>query len=705
MSQATEKLLHVITGQSKPETPPASKDAGRRYALKIRKERLLGVDFGVRGLRMVLSGGDGNVFLASRHTPYPRGLTPSDNEFPAFLGEEALALCGQLKNLKVWSHIVSPRVELFPLKMPKIPAWEMGEMVTWRVRKDHPFDDSEFIMDFAMYGEVMDQGAAKMAVLACLAPRKDVARLRALFIAAGLPLSGLTVAPLAFEALFRSQCCQVPDGSFALLNIAETSSRIDLYTDRKMLLSRVIKTGMSSMAEALSTACSEPSFASQPSGTEEAVSEGGSHPIDVYAESVQAEDDVEIVYNLEDLEEPSSSEAPHEQEGSSSREPLDGLQDTLPQAEQPDRLEFSSESSFESPSDSASESAPESASEPSPGPSLGTSNNAVGPELDDEAALDLLLHKLAGTPEPTDVCPSVSEEQVFSIIQPVCDRLARQVERTFDYTVRSLGHSRPGSLLLVGDLSMNQEMQGYFAAELGAEIRSLDALGPESSMHSAAAAALSLVDRRRLNLAASLTCSEKHGAVNMLRPFPQRQKAQGVQRANLAVYGVAIVVLLIMTLFFFLEHASIKERKETLSQLNTRLAAFEPKVDEPMLMRLAARIGQEHARLDTLSANLQPVAMLGEISRITPENIYLLHLRLAPAVKAEKKEDGKKAGIVMEALITDPTGNLDSALTGYLFVLGRSNLYSMPVVQSQEREQRPGLGEALRVVLHLDSPI
>ncbi|WP_031386837.1 type IV pilus biogenesis protein PilM [Desulfonatronum thiodismutans] len=650
MSQATEKLLHVITGQSKTKALPSRKKAfSSVFSLKKRKGRFLGVDLEARGLRMVLTGGEDNVFLASRHTSYPQGLTPRDSGFPAFLREEAASLCGQFNDLIVWSHVASSRFEVIPLKMPTIPLWEMGEMIPWRVRKDHPFDDEEFVLDFEIQGKVQDQGVPKVAVLACLAPRADISRMRGIFSAAGLPLAGLTVAPLAFQGMFQSRCCDVPESTFALLDISDRSTRIDLYTQRRILLSRVIKTGMTSMAEALATVCTSEKRSVAPTAVRESSSDN---------------DDVEIIIRLDDFDQDISTRADTE----SGENATSDLADALPE-------------------------------------------NPAQP-LNDQAALDLLLHKMAEAPPPQAACPPVTSEDVFRMITPVCERLARQVERTFDYTVRTLGYPRPEQVVLTGTLSSNQALLGYLSSELGAPVRSLGALGADSALHSDVAAMLPPYEVRGLDLAAALTRCEQHGSINLLKTFLQRQTAKAVEHANMAVYAATILVLLILSLLYGLEQATAREKARTLQQLDERLTAFHPQVDETMLLRLAADLGRERTRIANLSDNLKPVALLGEVSRLTPDYIRILHLRLdpAPANNAPDKSSPKDSSspqsttITLDLLVTGPFDGLNTALSEYLFTLRNSPLFDVPLIHGKTIEHHPGVGQAMRVTLHLSAP-
>lgn len=695
MSESTEKLLTIrgrgtqgatlstsdgSSDQVAPQRRPVPSPKSPLFSWKKRKQRCLGVDLNELGLRLALLGGQDNALLGCRQTLYPQSLALSGAAFPTFLRKEVASLCGQVDDLAIWSHVVSTRVELLSLKIPKVAEWEIEDLITWRVRKDHSFDDREYVLDFEIQGPVMDQGVSKIAVLVCLAPRKELDHVRGIFSAAGLRLTGMTVAPLAFQALLRSESHSPPEATFALLDIANTSSRIDIYTQRQLTLSRVIKTGQASMAEALAMGYAKMRRPTKPPLTGQAGA--NKQP------PLKEQEPIEITYDIKDKEPPFPFLAAN---GETEIPISDGSPHSNQSGLDSGHLAHASPAADRNWPDEAL-------------PESGT--------LDKDKAAELLLHKLANASAAPDTYGlELSSQAVFEMIKPVCERLMRQVERTFDYAVRSLAQPRPGRLLLTGELSVNNDLTAYISKELGTPAQAIDPLGPGNPL-SSAAAVLSPLEQRRLDLPTALARCETGGSMNLLRTFPQRQEAKAQERTNIAIYAAAILALLILSLFYGMEQNATRQKTEVLQAMDARLTAFQPQMDETMLIHLAASVEREQTRLGDLSLSLEPVALLGEISRLTPANIKILHLSLespprevAPSgTDADKKkdEDIKPATIILDVLLTGPVESLDTSLAGYVFALRGSRLFNMPMVHSKNLEQH-GLGEAMRVVLHLDS--
>ncbi|PTN37527.1 hypothetical protein [Desulfonatronum sp. SC1] len=669
MSQATEKLLHIIRSKGKEKSSAAHSSTRKVSGFRIpgpwsAKRRRLGVDIAPGGLRLMLVTDSESApkILGFRDIPYPEKAKPGSADFPAFLRDQVKSLCGRIGDLQIWSHVFSFRAQLQRLLVPKAPPWELYDLVYWRVKRDNPFDDDEFLLDFKVQGQVTQQGASMYSVICCLVPRDELDRTRSYFIEAGLPLAGLTTASLALQTMFRKPLLPVDSPHFATLHVERDWSRIDIFSEGNLLMSRMVKTGMTSMAETLVRQCSNRLEDWQLAASEH----GEDSEVDFFEQGLLVQDEAAEIAEIEAIA--ATLPGDDEKDDGSSLPKLAHVQplerrDDLPTTEQ------------------------------------------SGETISMDQAMDMLIRALASGSDVASIpWESLSDDQIFNLITPVCERLAKQVERTISYNTREQNQERVELLMISGDLSVNVRVREVFWGILGMPAIALDPLDPDQHTKWGPTSPPTQMDRVRQNLSLALALCTSSNCLNLQKTFHQIEEARSVQRVNLGIYGLTILALLVMSLFYGMEHSSINERSNTLAQLDTRLAAFQPQVDEAMLMDLATRIGKEHARLGALSASMHPVAMLGEISRVTPDTIHLLNLRLSPAIRTGD-DDTKKAEIILEALVTDPSGNLDSALTGYMFVLRRAGLFAMPVVQSQEREQRPGLGEVLRVVLLLDSSV
>lgn len=263
---STEKLLDVIRSRKDeaPPTPgradkPAPPNTGRfkislPKLIKLGKSSTVGIDIGHDYLRLVrveeTAGGKLAIIARRRFTIPPK--TPRDGpEFAAFLKSSLNSICGSAKPPDLWVNMSSGRVDVRHIRIPRVSHKQISNVVYWTAKKETPFDEKEMVFDFETQGEVIDQGIPKLAVMVYTAPRQEIEDLKALFSRIGRPLTGISIVPFSVQNLFRTAWLPSLEGTVANLFIGNDFSRIDVYSAENLVMTRGIKAGLSSMAEAL----------------------------------------------------------------------------------------------------------------------------------------------------------------------------------------------------------------------------------------------------------------------------------------------------------------------------------------------------------------------------------------------------------------------------------------------------------------------
>lgn len=262
---STEKLLELIRdeGPSSPQPYPGGPPRPAGQGLKTLLSNTLsfaktaisvGVDLGHEDLKLVKVNrvSDRKIEL----TDYTRVALdpeiPRDHpDFHQFLRATLAKFCGTAKSIEMWGTIPSARVETRHFKIPKVSPKQIANTVFWTYQKHSAFNEKETIFDFDVLGDAEEGGVKKIAVLAYIAPRKEVEDLRDLFIRAGFPLTGITIVPFAFQTLLRTGRIKTHGAAVSSLYIGRDWSRIDIFVDANLVLSRGIKAGIRTMVEAL----------------------------------------------------------------------------------------------------------------------------------------------------------------------------------------------------------------------------------------------------------------------------------------------------------------------------------------------------------------------------------------------------------------------------------------------------------------------
>jgi len=258
---STERLLELIRDNSDTQTNSdtgSTKSLGERInkiftlTLSFGKPATIGVDVGYKDLRLV----------KIRHTPRPElvdyvcipyegDLSPSRPEFYKFLKKSLTRFCGSGKSVEIWGNISSARVELRYLRIPKVPSKQIANAVYWSHKKVAPYDEKETIFDFEVIGDIYEEGTTKTAVVSFTAPKQEVQNLKELFAKSGFPLKGISIVPFAFQNLLRRNWIRSEAKNVSSLYIGRDWSRIDIFCEGNLVLSRGIKAGIKTMREAM----------------------------------------------------------------------------------------------------------------------------------------------------------------------------------------------------------------------------------------------------------------------------------------------------------------------------------------------------------------------------------------------------------------------------------------------------------------------
>ena len=262
---STERLLELIRDEAPAGALAAGSGTTQPIGSRIRnflsnsvsiskKSISVGVDLGHEAVKLVMlnrvSEHKTEVLDYARVTLNPE-IPKSHPEFHQFLRSALVKFCGPHRNIELWATISSARVETRHLKIPKVPQKQVANSVFWTYQRLSAFNDKETIFDFDVLGEIEEAGARKMSVMAFIAPRQEVEDLRGLFARAGFALTGISIVPFAFQTLLRTGRIRSHGAAVSSLYIGRDWSRIDIFSGDSLVLSRGIKAGIRTMADAL----------------------------------------------------------------------------------------------------------------------------------------------------------------------------------------------------------------------------------------------------------------------------------------------------------------------------------------------------------------------------------------------------------------------------------------------------------------------
>jgi len=582
---ATDKLLQVIKGKDldatkTPESfneplttkPPAGSKISKLIFSKENKSINVAIDIGESCLRLVKTRRNTArewQVLDVASFEYPIGITKDSAPYKQFIVGKIKNFC-DVQDCSLWSLLSASNVEIRHIRIPKVSKKDISNAVYWSFKKEFPYDENEFIMDYEIRDEVLVGGSAKISVMAYIAPKSEIEGLKKLFSDMGLSLSGITIHPFAIQNILRLRN-QISGDTLAFLHIGQESSRIDIYSRGNLTMTRGMKAGSHSIAEAL----------------------------------------------------------------------CDGLK--------------------QSQRDCSYETAMRTIE------SLGINNH-----------------------EADNVVSEFNSDQIFSFVAPALDRIVRQVERTFDYYRDNLGQGSVQSIVLSGFMSASGPFAQYFGNQLGISTQICDAAGKGMFENAAALTRLSLSERMAFVPVLGAACSESGISPNLMFGYRDKESIVTIKKINKAVIAGFCVLVLLCGGYFLSQNIVYSQKKAELKNLESKLASSNSAINRNTLMTMADQIQKNRTLSQSVAERYQNMALLGEISTITPREIKLIRLDIGSSPEAVKDGSDKaksqsaskpQGQITIEGIIQGEPGNVESVLTGYTFKLDSSPLFENITVQ------------------------
>lgn len=282
---STEKLLDLIRYNTPPQstsnpTEPAapSQKSGLLSALTFQKAIGIGVEIGNHCIKIAKINriADKSFELLDYGTIDIEQAEKFDTPRVAkALAALLTRFCTGLKRYDIWCCVTSAKVETRCIRIPKLPKKQIPNAVFWTFSKEVSFSDKEMLLDFRILGDVNENGMNKTQVMTFTIPIAETEALKRLFRSTGYPLTGISIVPFAIQNLLKTGIVQETGQNTCCLFIGRDWSRITIYANGDLILSRGIKAGMHSMIDAIAEQYRHPSPNDMPPALVMADHDGG----------------------------------------------------------------------------------------------------------------------------------------------------------------------------------------------------------------------------------------------------------------------------------------------------------------------------------------------------------------------------------------------------------------------------------------------
>lgn len=303
----------------------------------------------------------------------------------------------------------------------------------------------------------------------------------------------------------------------------------------------------------------------------------------------------------------------------------------------------------------------------------------------------------------------LTEEKVFEMIQPALDRLARQVERTFESFSSIQGDEKIDRVFVSCAINIYPPMIDYIGTQLGIACEVLDPLSEQDLIPCRDVDdSRNLSERTAFTPALGIALSDSVNTPNLLFTSKEKEDEERVRRINRAIFAGIIVVLLICSGVFFSRMYSIEKKKTAIAGLEKELAQMGAPVDRNMLTKMVGQVNERKALSKVYAERYLGMVIIGEITAVTPENVRLLDMKSSlsftqSSVPEKTQGQNPKARVeemTLDGIILNEREKLEASLASYVMTLEASPLFSQVTISKNTVE--PYLkGEALHFTLNL----
>ena len=581
---STEKLLNVIRGKDKESfhalekqnVPLLKKQSARKINFKSsnrffdKKVYTVGVDIDSEFIRLVKTAEDSGGIPTLVDQKIIKYSQPSNDssELKVLLKSSLINFCGSLASCNIWTKISANDVNVYFIKVPRVPKKQLENVIYWTAKKEGFIDEMKSIFDFEVQGEIVDQDKPKYSVMVYTALKTSIEEIKALYSDMGITLAGITTAPFAIQNIFRSKWIPATEEIFASLFIGNNFSRIDLYKNENLVMSRGFKTGsIKSMLDA-------------------------------------------IIASV-----------------------------------------------------------------------LDKTRNV---KLTNDEAKKILLSLTSDSEKlrDTDAGYGLKKEEILEMIYPVWERLARQVDLTLKTS--AIGYQKVGKIYILSSLNVDNSILDFMSDQLGAKTEIFDPFKQHTV--SSSVKSLNLSERMFMSPALGFSLSDNSRTPNIIFTYKEKDKEIKTKKIDRLVFFsfLAALIICLAILISQVSERNILNGKRV--KLEKELALYSPLISRDAVYKIADEIKNKKEMTRQYVQKYWGVAVIGEVSDLTPKNISLISIKIiqrniTPKDNANRAPQETNDGVTIEGVIFGDRDKLDSLLALYVMQLENSPILNHVLIQ------------------------
>ena len=309
-----------------------------------------------------------------------------------------------------------------------------------------------------------------------------------------------------------------------------------------------------------------------------------------------------------------------------------------------------------------------------------------------EEACDLVL-KLGLEEEALSSDDCQQHENVLALLHPILKRTVRQIERTMTYYQSNFDTEPMETIFLGGGIAARGHLFQYISGQLSPRVIAIDPFDtPELQAETSFPA--DNVDRIAYGPAFGLALEGTQPGINLAYTYKECLDENKHRKIATAVSIFLIMLTAAVAFLYSWQQSQLRSLNAERDNLDRSLSSLGPRLTETIIMEATEDVRALQERRRAATKRYEGLALLSEITRLTPENISLLHVSVAmgssitlldvPAAKGRpiKTAADAKGTLLLKGIVNGERTSLETSLTIYIARLDQSQLFHAVEVDS-----------------------
>ena len=278
------------------------------------------------------------------------------------------------------------------------------------------------------------------------------------------------------------------------------------------------------------------------------------------------------------------------------------------------------------------------------------------------------------------------EAAVFDMVLPALERVVRQVEKTFEHYYLNFGDEAVSKIYISGQIVNQKRIVDYIEKQLNHPIDTIDPFPRGLSLPGKVTFPDTPLERGGFVPSIGIALSSKSLTPNFIFTYKDKQKTETFKRINRSIIAAFSLFILLGVGVLFWQDNLFDQKMAQRDQLQAELDKYTPQVNQNLIVMAAAKNNQKMQRLKALGKKYFPMAVISEISEITPPDIYLLSINADIGGLPTEKNEEQKRTLTLEGIVFGDRLTFEASLAGYLVKLKGSSIFAEPVMKKRSFE-------------------